>query len=101
LIPVDIDGTVVIGGRRNGPRSYAVYREKVGTGQGPRVDVAVDPLEGTTVLSKGVPRSMTVIAVAEEGCLFHAPDMYMDKLAVGPKARGAIDIDLPIESKPE
>jgi fructose-1,6-bisphosphatase II len=71
--------------------------EKVGSGKGPRVDVAVDPLEGTAVLAKGLPRSMTVIAVAEEGCLLHVPDMYMNKLAVGPRARGEIDMDAPIE----
>ncbi|HHY12519.1 MAG TPA: class II fructose-bisphosphatase [Firmicutes bacterium] len=98
LDTVDIDGTVVIGEGEMDHAPMLYIGEKVGTGQGPRVDVAVDPLEGTTVLSKGLPRSMTVIAVAEEGCLFHAPDMYMDKLAVGPKARGAIDIDLPIEA---
>ncbi|MFY9358533.1 MAG: class II fructose-bisphosphatase [Bacillota bacterium] len=97
LDTVDIDGTIVIGEGEMDQAPMLYIGEKVGTGRGPKVDVAVDPLEGTTVLSKGLPRSMTVIAVAEEGCLFHAPDMYMDKLAVGPKARGAIDIDLPIE----
>lgn len=96
LETVDIDGTVVIGEGEMDEAPMLYIGEKVGTGKGPRVDVAVDPLEGTTVLSKGLPRSMTVIAVAEENCLFHAPDMYMDKLAVGPRAAGAIDIDLPI-----
>lgn len=97
LDTVDIDGTIVIGEGEMDEAPMLYIGEKVGSGRGPKVDVAVDPLEGTTVLSKGLPRSMTVIAVAEEGCLFHAPDMYMDKLAVGPKARGVIDIDLPIE----
>lgn len=97
LDTVDIDGTIVIGEGEMDQAPMLYIGEKVGSGRGPRVDVAVDPLEGTTVLSKGLPRSMTVIAVAEEGCLFHAPDIYMDKLAVGPRARGAIDIDLPIE----
>ncbi|HHW17324.1 MAG TPA: class II fructose-bisphosphatase [Firmicutes bacterium] len=97
LETVDIDGTVVIGEGEMDEAPMLYIGEKVGTGRGPKVDVAVDPLEGTTVLSKGLPRSMTVIAVAEEGCLFHAPDMYMEKLAVGPKARGAIDLDAPME----
>ncbi len=97
LDTVDIDGTIVIGEGEMDQAPMLYIGEKIGSGRGPRVDVAVDPLEGTTVLSKGLPRSMTVIAVAEEGCLFHAPDIYMDKLAVGPRARGAIDIDLPIE----
>ena len=97
LDTVDIDGAVVIGEGEMDEAPMLYIGEKVGTGRGPRVDVAVDPLEGTTVLSKGLPRSMAVIAVAEQGCLFHAPDMYMDKLAVGPKARGRIDLDLPIE----
>lgn len=97
LETVDIDGTVVIGEGEMDEAPMLYIGEKVGTGRGPKVDVAVDPLEGTTVLSKGLPRSMTVIAVAEEGCLFHAPDMYMEKLAVGPKARGVIDLDAPME----
>jgi len=97
LETVDIDGTVVIGEGEMDEAPMLYIGEKVGSGTGPRVDVAVDPLEGTTVLSKGLPRSMTVIAVAEEKCMFHAPDMYMEKLAVGPKARGAIDIDAPID----
>lgn len=97
LDTVDISGTVVIGEGEMDEAPMLYIGEKVGTGRGPDVDVAVDPLEGTTVLSKGLPRSMTVIAMAEKGCLFHAPDMYMDKLAVGPKAKGFIDLDTPIE----
>jgi len=97
LATVDINGTIVIGEGEMDQAPMLYIGEKVGTGRGPEVDVAVDPLEGTTVLSKGLPRSMTVIAVARAGCLFHAPDMYMEKLAVGPKAKGAIDLDAPIE----
>jgi fructose-1,6-bisphosphatase II len=101
LDTVDINGTVVIGEGEMDHAPMLYIGERVGTGRGPKVDVAVDPLEGTTVLSKGLPRSITVIAVAEQGCLFHAPDMYMDKLAVGPKAKGAIDLDMPMEDNLE
>jgi len=71
--------------------------EKVGCTPTPEVDVAVDPLEGTTILSKGLPNAMSVIAIADRGNLLHAPDMYMDKLAVGPRAAGKIHLDDPIE----
>src|SRR5690606_30835820 len=67
--------------------------EELGTGKGPEVDIAVDPVEGTTFLSKGQENSITVIAVSSKGSLLHAPDMYMQKIAVGPKAKGAINID--------
>ncbi len=93
---VDIDGTVVIGEGEMDEAPMLYIGEKVGTGRGPRVDVAVDPLEGTNVLAKGLSRALSVLAVAESGCLLHAPDMYMDKLAVGPKAAGRIDLDAPI-----
>ncbi|MBE3519168.1 MAG: class II fructose-bisphosphatase [Firmicutes bacterium] len=101
LNSVDIDGTVVIGEGEMDEAPMLYIGEKVGTGNGPRVDVAVDPLEGTNVLAKGLSRALSVLAVAEEGCLLHAPDMYMEKLAVGPKARGAIDLDRPIEENLE
>ena len=58
--------------------------EEVGTGQGPAVDIALDPLEGTTLTAKDMPNALTVIAMAQRGTLLHAPDVYMDKLAVGP-----------------
>lgn len=98
LNTVNIDGTVVIGEGEMDEAPMLYIGERVGTGSGPSVDVAVDPLEGTNVLAKGLPRALAVVAVAEEGCLLHAPDMYMDKLAVGPKARGKIDLDAPIAS---
>jgi len=98
LSTVDIDGTVVIGEGEMDEAPMLYIGEKVGTGAGPRVDVAVDPLEGTNVLARGLSRALSVLAVAEEGCLLHAPDMYMDKLAVGPKAKGRIDLDAPIEA---
>jgi fructose-1,6-bisphosphatase II len=71
--------------------------EKVGTGKAPKVDVAVDPLEGTNIVAKGLTGAIAVMAVAPEGCFLHAPDMYMDKIAVGPKAKGKISIDASVE----
>lgn len=70
--------------------------EKLGHGTDP-VDVAVDPLEGTNIVAKGLWNALTVIAVAPQGTLLHAPDMYMEKIAVGPAAKGLIDIEAPIE----
>ena len=93
---VEINGTIVIGEGEMDEAPMLYIGETVGTGRGPAVDVAVDPLEGTNVLAKGLTRALAVLAVAEQGCLLHAPDMYMDKLAVGPAARGRIDIDAPI-----
>ncbi|MEG0830985.1 MAG: class II fructose-bisphosphatase, partial [Acidaminococcaceae bacterium] len=69
--------------------------EKVGGG-GLEVDIAVDPVEGTNLVAKGQPGAIAVIAIAPKGCLLHAPDMYMDKIAVGPRAKGCIDIDAPV-----
>jgi fructose-1,6-bisphosphatase II len=95
---VDIAGTIVIGEGEMDEAPMLYIGEKVGSGSGPTVDVAVDPLEGTNVLARGLPRALSVLAVAEEGCLLHAPDMYMEKLAVGPRAAGRIDLDAPIEA---
>jgi len=95
---VDINGTIVIGEGEMDEAPMLYIGEKVGTGRGPVVDVAVDPLEGTNVLARGLSRALSVLAVAGEDCLLHAPDMYMDKLAVGPKAAGKIDLDAPIEA---
>lgn len=66
--------------------------EKVGGG-GPEVDVAVDPIEGTNLVAKGLPNSIAVIGIAPKGCLLHAPDIYMEKIAVGPAAAGKINLD--------
>ncbi len=91
---VNIDGVVVIGEGEMDEAPMLYIGEKVGLGVGyPQVDVAVDPLEGTNVVAKGVTGAIAVLAVAERGCLLHAPDMYMDKLAVGPLAAGSINID--------
>src|ERR1700743_2140498 len=93
-----IDGTVVTGeGERDeAPRLY--IGEKVGTGQGPKIDIALDPLEGTTITAKGGQNALAVIAMAEEGGFLNAPDVYMDKIAVGPDLpEGIVDL----ERKPE
>lgn len=74
--------------------------EKVGGG-GAEVDIAVDPVEGTNLVAKGQPGAIAVIAIAPKGCLLHAPDMYMDKIAVGPRAKGCIDIDAPVSENLE
>jgi len=83
LSSMNIDGTVVIGEgeRDNAPMLYV--GEKVGTGKGPKIDIALDPLEGTTICATGGPNSMSVIAMVESGGLLNAPDVYMDKIAIG------------------
>ena len=90
---VHIDGLVVIGEGEMDEAPMLYIGEKVGTGSEPQVDVAVDPLEGTNLVAKGLPNALSVVAVAPKGCLLHAPDIYMDKIAVGPKAKGCINLD--------
>ena len=84
---LDIDGTVVIGEGERDEAPMLFIGEKVGTGNGPAVDIALDPLEGTTLTAKDMPNALTVIAMAPRGTLLHAPDVYMDKLAIGPDYR--------------
>lgn len=93
---VPMQGTVVIGEGEMDEAPMLYIGEKLGTGHGPKVDVAVDPLEGTNILASGQWNALSVIAVADEGCLLHAPDMYMEKIAVGPEAVGQIDIEAPL-----
>src|SRR6187402_460063 len=81
---LDFDGTVVIGEGERDEAPMLYIGEKVGTGKGPKIDIALDPLEGTTITAKAGPNALAVLAIAEEGCLLNAPDVYMDKLAVGP-----------------
>jgi fructose-1,6-bisphosphatase II len=88
---VQIDGTVVIGEGEMDEAPMLYIGEKVGAGGQP-VDVAIDPLEGTNLVAKGLNGSIAVVAVAPQGCLLHAPDIYMEKIAVGPEASGCIDI---------
>ncbi|WP_096202534.1 class II fructose-bisphosphatase [Bacillus sp. FJAT-45350] len=94
---VNCKGTVVIGEGELDEAPMLYIGEEVGSGLGPEVDIAVDPLEGTNIVAKGHPNAMAVIAVADKGTLLHAPDMYMEKIAVGPKAAGLVRIDDPIE----
>ena len=81
---LDIDGTVVIGEGERDEAPMLYIGEKVGTGRGPAVDIALDPLEGTTLTAKDMPNALTVISMAPAGTLLHAPDVYMEKLAIGP-----------------
>ena len=90
-----IRGTVVIGEGEMDEAPMLYIGEKLGQGVGPEVDIAVDPVEGTTLMSTGQDNSIAVIAVAPKGSLLHAPDMYMHKMAVGPKAKGSINIEAP------
>ncbi|HHY22059.1 MAG TPA: class II fructose-bisphosphatase [Bacilli bacterium] len=94
---VNCNGTVVIGEGELDEAPMLYIGEKVGTKNGPEVDVAVDPLEGTNIVAKGHSNAMSVIAIGNKGTLLHAPDMYMEKIACGPQAAGLIRIDDPIE----
>jgi fructose-1,6-bisphosphatase II len=94
---VQIDGTVVIGEGEMDEAPMLYIGEKVGTGTPPELDVAVDPLEGTNIVAKGLTGAIAVLAVSPKNCLLHAPDMYMDKIAVGPKAAGKISLDATVE----
>lgn len=98
---VYIDGTVVIGEGEADEAPMLYTGERVGTGDPPVVDVAVDPLEGTNLVAKGLPNALSVVAVASRGSLLHAPDIYMDKIAVGPKAAGCIHLDAPVKENLE
>ena len=88
---VRISGTVVIGEGEIDEAPMLYIGEHVGAG-GPEVDIAVDPIEGTNLIAKGQNGAIAVMAIAEKGGLLHAPDMYMEKLCVGPRGAGAIDI---------
>jgi fructose-1,6-bisphosphatase II len=93
---IPMKGTVVIGEGEMDEAPMLYIGEKLGNGYGPRVDVAVDPLEGTNIVAAGTWNALAVLAVADVGNLLHAPDMYMEKIAVGPKAVGKIDIEAPV-----
>ena len=94
LDSVDMDGVVVIGEGEKDEAPMLYNGEKVGNGDGPAVDVAVDPIDGTTLMSKGMANAIAVVAVAERGTmLFPGSAVYMDKIAVGPEAVDAIDIE--------
>ena len=98
LNTLDIDGTVVIGEGERDEAPMLFIGEKVGNGLGPKVDIAVDPLEGTTLCAKDMPGSIAVMAMASAGSLLNAPDVYMDKIAIGPGyAEGVVDLDASVE----
>ena len=89
-----IDGTVVIGEGERDEAPMLFIGEKVGTTEGPRLSIALDPLEGTTITAKGLTNALSVIAMAEEGGFLHSPDVYMDKIAIGPDLpEGLVDLD--------
>ncbi|HEX9786924.1 MAG TPA: class II fructose-bisphosphatase [Candidatus Binatia bacterium] len=87
-----IDGTVVIGEGERDEAPMLYIGEKVGSG-GPKVDIALDPLEGTTICATGAPNALAVIAMADGGNLLHCPDTYMSKIAAGPAGKGVVDLD--------
>jgi fructose-1,6-bisphosphatase II / sedoheptulose-1,7-bisphosphatase len=96
LNKLPIDGTVVIGEGEMDEAPMLFIGEKVGTKAGPKVDIAVDPLEGTTLCAKNMPGAIATLAMAEAGTLLHAPDVYMDKIAIGPGyPNGVVDLDAP------
>lgn len=97
LDSVDMDGVVVIGEGEKDQAPMLYIGERLGNGTPPAVDIAVDPVEGTTLLAEGMPGAIAVVAVAERGSLFATPGiMYMEKIAVGEAAAGAIDITAPV-----
>ena len=96
LNKLPIDGTVVIGEGERDEAPMLFIGETVGNKKGARVDIAVDPLEGTTLCAKNMPGAIATLAMAEGGTLLHAPDVYMDKIAIGPGyEKGVVDLDAP------
>ena len=96
---INVNGKVVIGEGEMDEAPMLYIGEKVGrwSAENDNVDVAVDPLDGTSLVADGLPNAISVIAAAPEGCLLHAPDMYMEKIATGPEGVGVVDLHLPIE----
>lgn len=91
-------GRIVIGEGEMDEAPMLFIGEKVGTGQGPELDIAVDPLEGTNLCAKDMPGSIAILALADKGSILHAPDIYMDKIAIGPGyPKGTIDLDASVE----
>ncbi len=102
LNTLQIEGTVVIGEGERDEAPMLFIGEKVGRGHGPKIDIALDPLEGTTITAKGAPNALAVVAFAENGCLLNAPDTYMEKIAVGPGFEpGLVDLDMTVTENVE
>jgi fructose-1,6-bisphosphatase II / sedoheptulose-1,7-bisphosphatase len=98
LNKLPIDGTVVIGEGERDEAPMLFIGETVGNKHGPKVDIAVDPLEGTTLCAKNVPGAIATMAMAEGGTLLNAPDVYMEKIVIGPGyPKGIVDLDAPAE----
>ena len=100
LNQVNIDGTIVIGEGEIDEAPMLYIGEKVGTGRGDAVDIAVDPIEGTRMTAMGQANALAVLAVGDKGCFLNAPDMYIEKLIVGPGAKGTIELTVTILAKP-
>src|SRR5438105_15047994 len=95
---VNMDGVVVIGEGEKDEAPMLYIGERVGTGRAPKVDVAVDTIDGTNLTAKGLPNAITVVALAERGSMYYDPHIvYMQKIAVGPEGKGAIDINAPVK----
>src|SRR5437868_14147775 len=97
LASVDMKGTVVIGEGEKDEAPMLYFGEEIGNGLEPEVDVAVDPIDGTEFTANGLPGAMSVVALAERGSMFTTHVHYMEKLVVGRRARGVIDLDMPVE----
>src|ERR1700742_218808 len=98
LNKLPIDGTVVIGEGEMDEAPMLFIGEQVGNKSGPKVDIAVDPLEGTTLCAKNMAGAIATLAMADAGTLLHAPDCYMDKIAIGPGyPKGTVDLDAPAD----
>src|SRR3982075_1194703 len=94
LDTISIHGTIVIGEGERDKAPMLYIGEKVGNSNGPKVDIAVDPLDGTTLCAKGMPGAIATMAMAEGGTLLNAPDVYMQKIAIGPGyAKGVVELD--------
>ena len=96
LNKIDMNGQIVIGEGELDEAPMLYIGEKLGTGNGPSLDIAVDPLEGTNFAANNLPGALSVIAVAEKSNLFNAPETYMDKIAIGTNEKGIVDLDFPI-----